>query len=108
MNLIFKILWKLIVDRKKEYLDSQFNTLQQNTDNKERQLKKLQMSVHKHIGLEVKNTVHLAKESVLSLSKEIIPEAVKEALNDMRQIQQTPANDMLFPSVAGVFFFFQN
>ena len=26
-NLIFKILWELIVDKKKEYLDSQLNTL---------------------------------------------------------------------------------
>ena len=34
MNHSFKIMWKIIVDRKIEYLDSQLNTLQQNTDNK--------------------------------------------------------------------------
>ena len=27
MNMIFKILWKLIVDKKKEHLNSQLNTL---------------------------------------------------------------------------------
>ena len=49
-NLRFKILWKLIVDKKKEFLDSQFNTLQKNTEDKESQLKKLQMSARKQIS----------------------------------------------------------
>ena len=35
-NVIFKILWKLIVDKKKEYLDSQYNTLRKNTKAKEK------------------------------------------------------------------------
>ena len=37
-NLLFKILWKLIVDIRKEYLHSQHNTLRQNTELKEKQL----------------------------------------------------------------------
>ena len=55
MNIIFKILWKLIVDQKKEHLNSQLYTLQQNTANKERQLKKLQMSARKQISLEAQD-----------------------------------------------------
>ena len=43
-----------------------------------------------------------AKEKVLSLPKEIVPEAVKETLNGMTQIQQTPINDKLFSLVLGV------
>ena len=31
-NLILKILWKLIVDKKKEHLNAQYNALQQNTE----------------------------------------------------------------------------
>ena len=61
-----QILWKLIVDKKKEYLDSQFNTLQQNTEYKERQLKKLRMSARKQISQEVKDT---AKPLVYNLVK---------------------------------------
>ena len=59
MNMIFEIVWKLVVqhvDKKTEYLNSQMKTLQQNTANKARQLKKLQMSAHKQISLEVKDT----------------------------------------------------
>ena len=55
---------------------------------KERQLKKLQMFACKQISSEVKDTVKpmvftLAKESVLSLSNDIVPEAVKETLSDL-------------------------
>ena len=50
-NLILKILWKLIVDKKKEHLDSQYNTLKQNTEVKDNQPKKLQTPAHKQINL---------------------------------------------------------
>ena len=79
MNLILEILQKLFVDKKKkENLDSQFNTLQQNAENKERQLKKLRMSAHKKINMEVKDIAkpivyNLAKQNVLAVSKEIVP-----------------------------------
>ena len=51
------------------------------------------MSAHKQISLEVKDTAKpivftSAKQSVLSLSKAIVPAAVKESLNDITQIQQ--------------------
>ena len=39
--------------QKKEYLANQLNTLQQNTENKEKQLKNLQMSAKEQIGKEV-------------------------------------------------------
>ena len=66
-------MWKLIVDKKKGYLDFQFNTCQQNGKNKERQLKKLQMSARKQINMEVKDVgkpivLNVARQSVLSLS----------------------------------------
>ena len=48
-NLIFKILWKLFVDKKKEHLDAQYNTLKQNTELKDKQLKKLQMPARQQI-----------------------------------------------------------
>ena len=38
-NLILKILWNLIVDKKKEHLSAQYNALRQNTELKEKQLK---------------------------------------------------------------------
>ena len=57
MNLIWKIFWRIIIDKKQEYLDSQYNyTLQQNTKNKERELKTMQESARKQISSEVKNT----------------------------------------------------
>ena len=58
VNLIFKILWKLIVDKKKEYLDLHYiiTLFEKNTKTKERQLKKLQMSVRMQINLEVKDS----------------------------------------------------
>ena len=82
--MIIKILWKLIVDKKKEYLDSQLNTFQQNTVNNEQQLKHLQKSARKQISLEGKATAtsivtNLAKQKVMSLSKEIIPAMVKQS-----------------------------
>ena len=59
---------------KRKYLDMQFTILQQNTENKERQLKKFQQFARKQIKSEVRSTVkpiafNLAKESVVSLSK---------------------------------------
>ena len=107
MNLIFKILWKIIVDKTKEYLDSQYNTLQQNTQSKQKQLKKLQMSARKQISMEVKDTakpivLNLAKQNVLSLLKGIVPAAVKESLNDILHIQQVPDNDKFLSSLSGV------
>ena len=61
---------------------NQLNTLRQNTERKEKQLKGLQMSAKEQINLEVKNTakpvvVELAKENVLSLSREIWPCFIK-------------------------------
>ena len=54
----------------KEYLDSQLNSLQQNTVNKEQQLKTLQMSAQKQISMEVKDVAmpivtNLAKQKIL-------------------------------------------
>ena len=85
-NLIFKVLWKLIVDKKKEYLDAQFNTLNQNTETEERQLKKLQMLASKHISREVKDTgksivYNLAGKNAMSLSNEIVPGEKSEITN---------------------------
>ena len=53
-NLILKILWKLIVDKKKEQLSAQYNALKQKTEWKDKQLKKLQMPARQQISLEVK------------------------------------------------------
>ena len=47
MNLILMIKWKLIINKKKAYLDTQVNPLVQNTRTKEKQLQKLQMSAKK-------------------------------------------------------------
>ena len=86
-NLIFKsVLWKLIVGKKKDYLDSQFKTLYQNTENKERQLKKLQVLASKHISKEVKDTAksivyNLAGENAMSLSKEIVSRKISQINN---------------------------
>ena len=69
MNLILKYLWKLIINRKKDYLANQVNTLKQNTDQKEKQLKNLQMSARAQIGVEEQKAARpvvadLAKQSV--------------------------------------------
>ena len=85
-NLIFKVLWKLIVDKKKEYLDAQFNTLNQNTETEERQLKKLQMLASKHVSREVKDIAksivyNLAGKNAMSLSKEIVSGKINERNN---------------------------
>ena len=80
-NLILKILWKLIVYKKKEHLSAQYNALCQNTELKEKRLKKLQMPAHQQIIFEVKEAVQpivheLAKQNILSLSKEIMPAVI--------------------------------
>ena len=59
---------------------------------KEKQLKKFQMSACKQINLEVKESaepaVHdLAKQKVLSLSKEIVPASVNKSLNAFIELQ---------------------
>ena len=87
MNLIFKVFVFSI-----QYATAKYK-------NKEKQLKKLQMSA-KDTAWPI--VFHLAKENVLSLSKEIVPEAVKETLKDMTKIQQMPVNVKLFSSVSGV------
>ena len=76
--MILKYLWKLIINRKKEYLANQVSSFKQNTEQKEKQLKNLQMSAREQIGKEVQKAAKpvvadLAKQNVLSLSKEIIP-----------------------------------
>ena len=64
----------MITNRKKEYLANQVNTLKQNTDQKEKQLRNLQMSAREQIGKEVQKAakpvvVVMAKQSAVSLSK---------------------------------------
>ena len=54
MNLSLKIMRKLLINKKKAYLDSQV-ALVQNTRTKEKQLQKLKMSVKEQIGMEVRN-----------------------------------------------------
>ena len=39
MHILFKFMWKMIMNKMKEYLSAQPNTLQQNTRNKEKKLK---------------------------------------------------------------------
>ena len=61
----------------------------------------------KHINLVVKESakpiVHdLAKQKVLSLSKEIIPAAVKEPINDFIKLQSSGDRDKVFSSVSGL------
>ena len=65
------------------------------------------MSARKQISLEFKDPAKpsvftLAKESVLFLLKEILPDAAKETLNDLTQIQQIPANNNFFSFVLGI------
>ena len=56
------------------------------------------MSAREQINLEVKESakpiVHdLAKQKVLSLSKEIVPAFIKESLNDFIELQKTSDKD---------------
>ena len=39
---------------------------------------------------------NLAKQNVLAPSKEIVPTALKESLNDFIQLQKAPGNDKVF------------
>ena len=68
-------------------------------------IKKLQQSACKQIRSEAKSKAkpivfNLAKETVFSLSNEIVPDAAKETLNAL-QIQQTSFHDKLFLAVSG-------
>ena len=88
MNIILKYLWKLIINRKKEYFANQLNTLKQNTRHKENQLKYLQMSAREQIGREVQKEakplgVDLAKHNVLSLSQETVRHVVNQTMSDL-------------------------
>ena len=83
-----KYLWKLIINRKREYLSNQINTLKQNKDKKEKQLKNLQMSTREQIGKEVQKAAKpvvadLAKHNVLSLSEEIVPLVVNQTMSEL-------------------------
>ena len=69
-------------------MDSQFNTLRQNTEKRKKK--------------KAEKTSDAAKENVWSFSKKLLPEAVKETLNDSTQLQQIPEIDKLFSSVSGV------
>ena len=87
MNLTLKIMWKLIINKKKEYLALQVNALLQNTRTKEKQMEKLQMSAKEQIGMEVRNVSFLivqsiAKQHVMVLAKNIVPNLVKESVDD--------------------------
>ena len=87
MNIILKYLWKLIINRNKEYLANQLNALKQKTEHKEKQLNSLQMSAREQIGKEVQKAEKplvavLAKQNLLSLSKEIIPLVVNQTISE--------------------------
>ena len=74
---------------------------------KEKQLKKFQMSACKQINLEMKESaepvVHdLAKQKVLSLSKEIVPASVNKSLNNFIELQKSSDNANMFSSVYGL------
>ena len=95
MNLIPKYLWELIINKKREYLANQLKTLNQNTKNKEGQLKELQMSAKEQIGKEVQSTakpivVDLSKQTVLSLSKEIVPRVFQQYITDLSLLKSIP------------------
>ena len=65
------------------------------------------MSAQKQLNLEVKESakpiVHdLAKQKVLSLSKDIVPAVVKEPLNDCIELQKTSDKDKMFSSMSGL------
>ena len=67
------------MNKKKEYLATQVHKLAQlkNTQNKERQLKVLQILAKEQISLEVRNMAQLvhsvAKQNLMSLAKERVP-----------------------------------
>ena len=65
------------------------------------------MSARKRISLEVKDTAipivtNLVKQKILSLSKELVPAAVKESLYDLTHIQQELKDNLVFSSLSGI------
>ena len=93
--MILKYLWKLLANRQREYLAKQLNTLKQNAEQKEKQLKSLQISAREQTGMEVKNTakpivVELAKKNVLSVSKEIVPQVVNRCMSKLSLLKTVP------------------
>ena len=87
MNLALNILWKLIINKKKEYRASKVNALLQNTCSKEKQMEKLQMSAKEQIGMEVSFfslpiVQSIAKQKVMVVAKHIVPEMVRESIGD--------------------------
>ena len=57
--------------------------------------------------MEVKDTatpivLNCARKNILSLSKEIIPAAVKDSLNNFIPIQQEPSDNNVFSSLSGI------
>ena len=59
----------------------------QNTENKEKKLKTLQMPAKEQIGMEIRSTARpfvlaFAKKNVLSSPNESVPQAVKQSITD--------------------------
>ena len=104
MNLIFKYMWNLIINRNKEYLANQLHTLTQNAEQKEKQLKDMQLSAKEQIGMEVRKAIKsivadLAKKNVLSLSKEIVPQVVDMTISDISLLKSISHLNQFFSTV---------
>ena len=63
------------------------------THTKEKQMEKLQMSAKEQIGMEVVSipiVQSFAKQNVMVLAKNIVPELVKESIDDLELLKQFP------------------